>query len=558
MRLRPYIISGVALLLAGPIAATESQSVNIEQTSPGPRPGARSWNLRRPGCRVHRRAAPRNPSDNSLAVGPESHRADRELAAWRSSRRRASGSTRPARCCTARCPPTTSFKGFGGACEARNNGDAVVRYDQLADRWLIVMPIFRRSAGAADQPERPAPASRRTCSPPVGRVSRVAPCRCSTAATTARRQPTARPARATPAGGRRRRRSRDRTAMCYAVSTGPRSARLVLSLRVPAPALSRTIRGRRSGPTATTSPTSTATTDLRRSIAEARLRRRSREDAARASRRREQCVIIDDVNFLNNADIDGKTLPPAGRAEHHDGGRRHAAQERSSRTTRSTSGSSTSTGRIRRRRRSTGRQKIAVAPYHYLCGGQLTNCVPQPGTERRLDAQGDKIMARLVYRRHRRPRVDRRRAFGQHGGGRRRRALVRVPARRRPRPSAVSAGHLRAGRFLSLDGEPGDRSQWATSASAIRSAARRTFAGQRFAGAARRRSARPVDAARNGARRRRGRADDTMRWEDYTQTAIDPSDDCTIWYVGDYLKKDATTYSTRIGAFRMPGCASGR
>ena len=43
----------------------------------------------------------------------------------------------------------------------------------------------------------------------------------------------------------------------------------------------------------------------------------------------------------------------------------------------------------------------------------------------------------------------------------------------------------------------------------------------------------------------------TMRWEDYTQTAVDPSDDCAIWYVGDYLKKDAVTYSTRIGAFRL-------
>jgi hypothetical protein len=45
------------------------------------------------------------------------------------------------------------------------------------------------------------------------------------------------------------------------------------------------------------------------------------------------------------------------------------------------------------------------------------------------------------------------------------------------------------------------------------------------------------------------------RWEDYTTTAIDPTDDCTVWYVGDYLKKDAASYSTRIGAFRMPGCA---
>jgi hypothetical protein len=46
-----------------------------------------------------------------------------------------------------------------------------------------------------------------------------------------------------------------------------------------------------------------------------------------------------------------------------------------------------------------------------------------------------------------------------------------------------------------------------------------------------------------------------LRWQDYTQTAIDPSDDCTIWYVGDYVKAGAASYSTRIGAVRFPGCA---
>jgi hypothetical protein len=46
----------------------------------------------------------------------------------------------------------------------------------------------------------------------------------------------------------------------------------------------------------------------------------------------------------------------------------------------------------------------------------------------------------------------------------------------------------------------------------------------------------------------------TLRWEDYAQTAIDPVDDCTVWYVGDYLKAGAPTYSTRIGAFRLPTC----
>ncbi len=43
----------------------------------------------------------------------------------------------------------------------------------------------------------------------------------------------------------------------------------------------------------------------------------------------------------------------------------------------------------------------------------------------------------------------------------------------------------------------------------------------------------------------------TLRWEDYTYGCIDPSDDVTFWYVGDYLKKDARNYSTRIGAFRL-------
>ncbi|HEY5219430.1 MAG TPA: hypothetical protein VIJ16_06465, partial [Gemmatimonadaceae bacterium] len=48
----------------------------------------------------------------------------------------------------------------------------------------------------------------------------------------------------------------------------------------------------------------------------------------------------------------------------------------------------------------------------------------------------------------------------------------------------------------------------------------------------------------------------TLRWEDYSQTAVDPSDDCTIWYVGDYFKANAESYSTRIGGFRMPGCGT--
>src|SRR5690349_11712363 len=43
----------------------------------------------------------------------------------------------------------------------------------------------------------------------------------------------------------------------------------------------------------------------------------------------------------------------------------------------------------------------------------------------------------------------------------------------------------------------------------------------------------------------------TLRRQDYTTTGMDPSDDCTFWYVGDYWKRGADAYSTRIGAFRL-------
>jgi hypothetical protein len=51
-----------------------------------------------------------------------------------------------------------------------------------------------------------------------------------------------------------------------------------------------------------------------------------------------------------------------------------------------------------------------------------------------------------------------------------------------------------------------------------------------------------------------GAQTNTRRWEDYATTAMDPSDDCTFWYAGDYFKKEAPRYSSRIGSFRIPGC----
>ena len=181
-----------------------------------------------------------------------------------------------------------------------------------------------------------------------------------------------------------------------------------------------------------------------------------------------------------------------------------------------------------------------------------SHCVPQPGTESRLDAQGDKIMSRLVYRK-----IGRQESIvAVHsvnttaGGGGVRWYEFRVGAGRDVRlhqqgtyapdgffrwmasPAIDRKGNIAIG--YSFGGTP-------------------HFAGQRLAG---RLAGDPPGllTLREAVLVEGEAAQTAMRWEDYTQTAMDPTDDCTIWYVGDYMKKGAASYSTRIGAFRMPGC----
>ncbi|MFC3833313.1 MULTISPECIES: hypothetical protein [Deinococcus] len=50
------------------------------------------------------------------------------------------------------------------------------------------------------------------------------------------------------------------------------------------------------------------------------------------------------------------------------------------------------------------------------------------------------------------------------------------------------------------------------------------------------------------------------RWGDYTSMNVDPTDDCTFWYVNEYYTAagqaaSVAGWQTRIGSFRAPGCA---
>jgi hypothetical protein len=530
--------------------ARARQNTDIEQTTQGDHPGAtRIASFDGLGVGFvgpQGSATQRNPSDNSLAVGRDHivQIVNSRMAIFTKAGKRYDTTGR------ALYGPVETrnvFKGFGGPCDQRNNGDAVVRYDQLANRWLIVMPIFSRITDQEDHRGAPRDGdpARRSLSGIPGQPGRAFPLyeppppppdtQPVVRDTTRRRPPQ-------PANGV--------YAMCYALSVGADPLGPYYRYEFirplfpdyPRPAV---------WPDGYYVPTSTGDEVIQKhACVVERMKMLVGADAT------EQCVIIDGVNFLNNADVDGTAAPPRGAPNimMAAGGKQleknmednvvlvwsfHVDWKDPSKT------------------RVDGPRRIAVAPYHYLCDGQLTNCVPQAGTDRRLDAQGDKLMARLAYRRigQRESIVAVHSVNTRAGGGGVRWYEFRLDKHRVPSvyqqgtyapdsafrwmasPAMDARGNIGIGYSYGAPGE---------------------FAGQRFAG---RVAADPpgkltlhetvlVD----------GEAPqtNTLRWEDYTQTAVDPSDDCTIWYVGDYLKRGAAAYSTRIGAFRMPGCPGPR
>jgi hypothetical protein len=44
------------------------------------------------------------------------------------------------------------------------------------------------------------------------------------------------------------------------------------------------------------------------------------------------------------------------------------------------------------------------------------------------------------------------------------------------------------------------------------------------------------------------------RWADYSSMAVDPTDDCTFWYTTQYMATTGKNWSTQIASFRFPEC----
>ena len=518
--------------------------IAVEQTSQGARPAApllESFDGLGSGFEGPQGTTKfRNPSDNSLAVGP-SHImqiVNSRIAIYskRSEKYGESGTVLYGAVAT-----KSVWTGFGGACEARNNGDAVVRYDQLAERWLIVMPIFSR-IGPDEFPGDTGLASAKPVSAEqLRKTSEASTPGAATALPANPPQPPSPPER----GQRPPEKKEGVWAMCYAVSTG--SDPLGTYYRY---AFERRLFPDYPRPAVWTdgyyTPTSTGDDVIQKHTCIA-----DRTKMLAGQPATEQCIVIDGVNFLNNADIDGRKLPPPGAPNimmaaggtqlkkiFDDDGiyywKVHVDWNNPANT------------------KADGPVKIKVAPYHYLCEGQLSSCVPQPGTERRLDVQGDKIMQRLIYRKvggH--ESIVAAHSVATQGGGGVRWYEFRLDKKRDPvlhqQGTYAPEGFYRWMPSIAMD-KKGDI------AIGYSFGGLPNFTGQRFA--ARQAGDPKGQLTLHETVLVKGEASqtNTLRWEDYTTTAMDPSDDCTFWYVGDYMKEGDKAYRTRIGSFRLSNC----
>jgi len=200
---------------------------------------------------------------------------------------------------------------------------------------------------------------------------------------------------------------------------------------------------------------------------------------------------------------------------------------------------------------------LAVATYFWnMCNGSR-NCIQQPGTSVGLDAIGDRLMNRLQYRRF---------ADGHESlvanhtvgvGSGNNQAAVRWYEIRNlstmptiyQQSTYAPSGDSRWMGSIAMD-QAGDIALgYSVSSSTVSPSIR--YTGRLVSD--------PLASLPQGeATLIAGSGSQTStfnRWGDYSMMAVDPSDDCTFWYTQEYYATtSAAGWQTRIGSFKFPSC----
>jgi len=185
------------------------------------------------------------------------------------------------------------------------------------------------------------------------------------------------------------------------------------------------------------------------------------------------------------------------------------------------------------------------------------NCIPQPGTTRKLDAISDRLMYRLQYRN-----------FGTHeslvvnhtvdvdGADH---AGIRWYELRDPGGAptiyqqgtyAPDANHRWMG-SIAMDGNGNMALGYSVSSGTV-------YPSIRYTG---RLTSDPLGTMPQGESTLMAgggsQEHSSSRWGDYSMMAVDPVDDCTFWYTQEYYQTTSSAdWRTRIGSFKFPFCSN--
>jgi len=197
---------------------------------------------------------------------------------------------------------------------------------------------------------------------------------------------------------------------------------------------------------------------------------------------------------------------------------------------------------------------VPVTAYTMACGGGV--CIPQPGTTQQLDSLADRLMFRLAYRN-----------FGDHESLVVSHAVLTSKAASGERwyeirdpngtPKVYQQGtFVHGGNSLwmgSIDmDKEGDMVLGYSESNATTLHPSIAFTGRV-----------PTDALNTMESPAtifiaKGSNEGQNRWGDYSSMVIDPSDDCTFWYVNQYLPKSAANnflnFHTRVASLKFPTC----
>ncbi len=207
-------------------------------------------------------------------------------------------------------------------------------------------------------------------------------------------------------------------------------------------------------------------------------------------------------------------------------------------------------------------QEIETTPFNYLVctnafGDPVMDCIPQQGTDQKLDVIAEWPMWRLQYRN-----------FGTHetlvgnftvevDGGSAEHAGIRWFELRKSGNDdwflfqegthAPDANHRWVG-SIAMNGEGALALGYSVSGPTM-------YPSIRYAT---RQASDPLGTLREETTLVEGTASQTNfnRWGDYSAMNVDPADDCTFWYTNEYVADSDVRWQTRIGAFHDALCVA--